>query len=110
MEKYVIRFIGYDASESLAKADGIITPSGIFEKFKSTSGYGGTRHWVECNKDLLAKREKEAFQNYKRGGWTAFLLRSVDNGNGKWEDTDLAKRFLNAFFKTVRSGDPNAHV
>ncbi len=109
---YVVRFIGYRSEESLEGADGIITPSGIFEKF-NTSGYsyGDNHTWVEWDKDHLAKREKEVFQNYKRGGWIAFLLRQVKNGAGKkWGDSDLAKEFLNTFFWNVECHGPNPHV
>jgi hypothetical protein len=64
---------------------------------------------VECDKDHLAKRIKEVFQNYKRGGWITFLLREVDNGHEKWADSDLAKEFLNTFWNVERH-DPNPHV
>lgn len=109
--KYLIRFIGYEAEQSLEDADGIIMPSGIFEDFKSSNSYGGSHSWVECDKDHLAKRIKEVFQNYKRGGWIAFLLREVNNGRyHDWTDSDLAKRLLNSFFYNVECHDPNPHV
>jgi hypothetical protein len=110
-EKYVIRFIGYNANQSLEDADGIIIPSGIFETRKSSNSYMGSSSWMVCNsKDHLAKREKEVFQNFRRGGWTALLLREVDNGHGEWANTDLAKSFLNGFFWNVKCHDPNPHV
>jgi hypothetical protein len=110
--KFLIRFVPYVSEESLERADGIITPSGIFESWKSSNSYMGRSSWPVCdNKDLLAKREKEVFQNFKRGGWTAFLLRDVENGDSRnWMDTDLAKRFLNPFFYRVECHDPNPHV
>jgi hypothetical protein len=95
---YIIRFIEYRANQSLEEADGIIMPSGIFEDFKSNRNIGGSSTWVECDKDHLARREKEVYQNFRRGGWSAFLLKAVYDGNGKWEDTDLAKLFLKEFF------------
>lgn len=97
--KYTVQFIGYSEEQSLEHADGIITPSGVFETFHNESYSCYVQ--VRCDKDHLAKREKEVFQNFKRGGWIAFLLRSVDNNSGKWDDTDLAKRFLNSFFYNV---------
>jgi hypothetical protein len=101
--KFSIRFVTYASEESLEPADGIITPSGIFETWETSNSYMGSSSWLVCtNKDHLAKREKEVFQNFKRGGWTAFLLRGVDNGDRKnWTGTDLAKRFLNPFFYDV---------
>lgn len=110
-KNYIIRFLGYAVEQSLEEADGIILPSGIFEEFKSESGYGGTSRWVECDTDHLAKREKEVFQNFNKGGWTAFLLRSVNNGRAnEWQNEDLAKRFLNAFFWNIKRHDANPHV
>jgi hypothetical protein len=109
--KYLIQFVQHTAEQSLEEADGIITPSGIFETLKTSNSYMGSSSWLVCDsKDHLAKREKEIFQNFKRGGWTAFLLRSVDNGGKDWMLTDLAKRFLNPFFYSVECHDPNPHV
>jgi hypothetical protein len=71
--KYVVRFIGYRAEQSLDEADGIIMPSGIFEQFKTSNSYYDSHTYVTCDKDHLAKREKEAFQNFKRGGRTYYL-------------------------------------
>jgi hypothetical protein len=93
-EHYVIHFVGHRATQSLEHADGVIMPSGIFEKIESSCGMGRTSTWIEFDKDHLAKREKEVYQNLKRGGWTAFLLQQVDNFHGKYNDTDLAKWFL----------------
>ena len=109
--KYVVRFIGFRAEQSLEDADGIIVPSGIFEEFKEGGTYYDSRTYVVCDKDHLAKRTKEIFQNYKRGGWIAFLLRAVNNGRySDYKDSDLAKNLLNAFFATVECHDPNPYV
>lgn len=106
-EEFVIRFVTFNEAQTLEEADGVIVPSGIFER--EVSSYGGAA-WLVCRDvDHLAKREKEIFQNFKRGGWIAFLLREIDNEKGK-ADIDLAKRFLNPFFYEVKCHDPNPHV
>ena len=47
----------------------------------------------------------------KAGAWAAFLLGDVWNGyENQWCDTDLAKKYLNAFFGAVESIDPEPHV
>src|SRR3989442_1296892 len=108
LPKLLIRFVPYASEESLESADGIITPSGIFEEWESSNSYRGSSSWLVCkNKDHMAK----VFQNFNRGGWIAFLLRSVNNGNRRdWMDTDLAKRLLNPFFYEVACHDPNPHI
>src|SRR5215510_8536724 len=68
-----IRFLGYSAQESLAEADAVILPSGIFERWETGQGYGASPR-VECDKDHMALREKQIYQSFKKGGWIAFLL------------------------------------
>jgi hypothetical protein len=109
-ENYAVRFLDLRANQSLEKADGLVLPSGIFETTKVTRDYDGSSIRFECDNDYLAKREKEVMHNLRRGGWTAFLLRSVDNGSGRFENSDLAKRFLNMAFCSVESHDPNPHM
>lgn len=111
-ENHIIHFVEYRSEQSLEKADGIIMPSGIFEQFKTRESYQGNYTVVDYDKDLLAKRQKEVLQNSKRGGWVAFLIRTVDNGdrNRDWSQSDLAKRFLNEFFYEVLCHDPNPNV
>lgn len=108
--KYSVRFIGFNADQNLEGADGIIIPSGIFENFGTRDGIYEKHMYVMCDKDHLAKRTKEVFQNHKRGGWIAFLLKEINNGNGRWMESDLAKQFLNIFFNNVECHDPNPHV
>jgi hypothetical protein len=109
-DDYVIRFLGYTAEQSLAEADGVIVPSGIFEQIKARTNYGGHHRWVECDKDHLAKREKQVVQLFNKGGWAAFLLRRIETGSSDWDNSDLAKRFLTGFFRDVECHDPNPHV
>jgi hypothetical protein len=114
-DTYTIRFLGYGAEQSLTDAQGVIVPSGIFERIKSNAGlYGGDHRWVEWDKDTLAKREKQVFQNFKNDCWSVFLLRGVQNGpwrgSAKWKESDLAKRLLNAFFNNVVCHDPDPHI
>jgi len=111
-DNYTIRFLAYTTEQSLAEADGVIVPSGIFEQIKTSRSYSysGPPRWVECDKDHLAKREKQVFQLFKKGGWTAFLLRRVETGSSEWDNSDLAKRFLTGFFDNVECHDPNPHV
>jgi hypothetical protein len=100
-----LRYVSYRADDSLADAEGVIIPSGIFE-----SAYGG-RDWLTGDKDQIALREKQLFQLFERGGWVAFLLGKVDNGpSGEWSDTDLAKGLLNPLFKAVIAHEPNPHT
>ena len=107
---YLIRFVGYEAKESLEDADGIITPSGIFERFQTSSSFYDSHTYVDCDKDHLAKRTKETMQHCRQGGWIAFLLRSVNMDRENWRDTDLAKRFLSSFFYQTECHDPNPYV
>jgi len=68
-KNHIIRFLGYAAEESLEPADGIIMPSGIFEELHSDRDYMQYSHRsVTYDHDHLARREKQVFQNYKRGG------------------------------------------
>lgn len=108
--KYQIRFVGYESTESLEDADGIITPSGIFEKFETHHSYGGGYTTVDCDKDHLAKRTKEAVQLCRQGGWIVFLLRRVNMERENWRNTDLSKQFLSSFFYQTECHDPNPHV
>jgi hypothetical protein len=107
---YVIHFIPHGSPQSLEEADGIVTLSGIFERFSFTDGMGRTSVWVQCDKDHLARREKEVTHTIQGGGWIAFLLRQVDNVDGRFEDTDLAKKYLNEIFTIVEAGEPIAHI
>jgi hypothetical protein len=108
--KFIIRFLEYNAEESLENANGIITPSGIFEKFETTDNYYDSHTYVKCDKDQLAKRTKEVIQNCQNSGWIAFLVQKVNMDRSDWRDTDLCKRFLNSFFYQIEYHDPNPYV
>ena len=109
---YTVKFLGYESDSSLEDADGLVIPSGIFEEFKSESDAWGDKHLaVRFDKALLASREKELFNAFKKGTWTAFLLRAVNNGQyDNWTNTDLAKKFLNMFAENITKHDPNPYV
>jgi hypothetical protein len=109
---FILRFIGYEAECSLEEADGLVIPSGIFEKiYWPKDFYGPSEQQIQYDVDLLAVREKQLFNAFKRGVWTAFLLQEVNNGKfNDWTDTDLAKKFLNSIATNVRHHEPNAYV
>ncbi|HTD67925.1 MAG TPA: hypothetical protein VK846_15480 [Candidatus Limnocylindria bacterium] len=108
----IIRFIGVQSDIDLQDADGLIIPSGLFEKFRKEHNPLGESYWVvECARDEMARREKQMNLARKNGAWVAFLLQDVDNGReNRWSDTDLAKRYVNVFFKNVVAVDPDPHV
>jgi hypothetical protein len=109
---YTIEFLGYESDSSLEEANGLVIPSGIFEEFYwERDGWGDKRLNVRFDQALLASREKQLFNAFKKGIWTAFLLRAVNNGQyNNWTETDLAKKFLNIFAEHVTNYAPNPYV
>ncbi len=112
-DDFIVRFIAYESDLSLDSADGLVIPSGIFEQYhrvKDIFGEPAGRD-VRYDKALLAAREKQLFNAFQRGIWTAFLLGAVDNGESEnWKETDLAKKFLNMFTDRVVTHDPVPYV
>jgi len=109
---YIVKFLSYESNSSFEEADGLVIPSGIFEEiYWKSDVWGGKQLAVRFDKALLASREKQLYNAFKNGVWTAFLLRGVNNGNyNNWTDTDLAKKFLNSFAENVTNHDPNPYV
>lgn len=111
-DEFILKFVGYSAECSLEEADALIIPSGIFEEFHPpTYPFGPSEPQVKYDSDLLAAREKQLFNAFKRGAWTAFLLQDVNNGDHEqWMETDLAKKFLNMFAEGILHHNPKPYV
>ncbi len=111
-KEFILKFLDFSEEASLDEADGLIIPSGIFEHiFTPRNFYGTSEPQVQYDPHLLAAREKQLYNAFKRGAWTAFLLQAVNNGGYQdWTGTDLAKKFLNIFATDVRLHKPNAYV
>lgn len=87
-----------DTSHSFEDFNGIIMPSGAFERInfaQETHSY---------NRDLILDRQRQAVNLLKSGGWLCFLVdRVYDEMNVGYghtrniNDTDLCKRFLNYY-------------
>ena len=96
-----IRFVGFTDPDSLDEAEGVIIPSGIFEKFEKRGGYGVVRYRAVVDLGLLMEREKHVRNLLKDGKWVCFLVGAIiDRPNEHSDDasdTDLCKRFLNSF-------------
>lgn len=107
-----VRFISYESEISFEDADGLIIPSGIFERFGTQDGFmNGPRRVVFSDEDRLAVRLKQLLNASKKGVWAAFLVGSVENGHERcWDDTDLAKRLLNMFCQEVVDHPPISFV
>jgi hypothetical protein len=54
-----IRFDKIDSPNKLDSYDGVLVPSGIFEKIKEEPNYLDTYYEVFCKRDLLLRRERE---------------------------------------------------
>src|SRR5437879_5573419 len=75
-----ITFVGYEGAESLAEADGLVIPSGIFETFgKYHDHFGLSARKVSFDEPLLVERERQLMNAFKKGSWICFLLGAVDN-------------------------------
>ena len=99
---YKLQFLPYKTERRLSEFDGVITFQRLYERFESKSNYMSA--WTEhsCDRDELDKREKEANILVKKGGFIVFFLHKPfwdhirENHISKdFQDTDLAKRFLN---------------
>ena len=93
-----IRFVKLQDCDKLDDADGVIVPSGIFERFKYSSSYGTRTCRVEVNRDLLMERERQILNLVKVGKWVCFLVTEVNDHPDSYSDafdTDLCKLALN---------------
>ena len=110
--RFILKFVGYESECSLAEADGLVIPSGIFEDLYVPKNFNVSSELkIRYDTDLLAAREKQLFNAFKRGTWTAFLIQKINNGEyANWTQTDLAKKFLNRFAKDVKYHKPNPYV
>ena len=97
-----LRFVPYESNSTLEDAAGLIIPSGVFEEITGEEDvFGISQRALRYAPDLLALREKQLINAYKRGAWVLFLLRRVDDGAGRRTDTDLTKKILNVFASAV---------
>ena len=107
-DKAHIEFISHNSNYTLDSADGVIIPSGIFEKFENKSDHWSNKIEVSFKQDLLLQRERELINLIKRGGWICCLVGEIvdevpyeDVGNSfgrmKCDSTDLVKKLLNSF-------------
>jgi hypothetical protein len=108
---YALRFLPYESTSTLDEADALIIPSGVFEEiYGEEDMFGYRQSGLRFAPDLLVLREKQLVNAFKRGAWIVFLLRRVDNGNGRWANTDLAKKILNMFARGVHPVERNAYL
>lgn len=103
-DNYEIHFNELNSSASLDWYDGLIIPSGIFEKIKDESTWEGTYYEVYCKRDMLLQRERQLINLLKKDSWVCCLvgkiIDEVPYGNcetKKCNDTDLIKKLLNSF-------------
>lgn len=111
-EQFIIRFIPYRSmADSLEGADGLLIPSGIFETFQTHSPEWQPYKMCHPDTHRIAEREKQVFNALRAGTWTCFLLRFLDNGtDGRWSNTDLAKKMANYMFGEVMGHNPTPHL
>ncbi len=103
-EKALINFVSMSETTSLDDAEGVIVPSGIFERFETEPNYAYHIVNVRCKADLMLQREREIINLLQNGGWACFLVqRIVDTapneyaGDKDCSATDLTKKFMNSF-------------
>jgi len=103
-DNYEIYFNELNSTASLDSYDGLIIPSGIFEKIKDESTWEGTYYEVDCKRDMLLQRERQLINLLKKDSWVCCLvgkiIDEVPYGNyetKKCNDTDLIKKLLNSF-------------
>ena len=59
IESAALRFIGFQSEVSLEDADGLIIPSGLFERYRDVHSIHGNRTVIDSDKSSLARREKQ---------------------------------------------------
>ncbi len=111
-EGFVLRYIPYAATVSLEQADGLVIPSGIFEKVEAFHDWTGAQGLhIEADTHGLAAREKQYINATQRGAWAVFLLGVVHNGTrSEYRETDLAKKVLNGVVQYVTPCKPEPAV
>lgn len=72
-DQYEIHFNDLKSPVAIDKYDGLIIPSGIFEKIKDESNYMDTYYEVYCKRDMLLQRERELINLFKKEGWVCCL-------------------------------------
>jgi len=83
--------------------DGVILPSGIFERHRIQPERDGERTLVDSETDLIQKTEKKIDAIWAKGGWVLILADAItDRVNESRSativnDTDLSKRLLNRY-------------
>jgi hypothetical protein len=102
--KALVEFISMSDKKSLDSANGIIIPSGIFEKFEIEPNMIYHIVKVRYHADLMLQREREIINMLQKGGWVCFLVRKIVdiapdgyNGDKNCNNTDLTKVFMNSF-------------
>jgi hypothetical protein len=102
-DNYEIHFNELNSTASLDSYDGLIIPSGIFEKIKDESTWEGTYYEVYCKRDMLLQRERELINLLKKDSWVCCLVGKIidevpyDYETKRCADTDLTKNLLNSF-------------
>jgi hypothetical protein len=105
-DEFAVRFLGYNSTEQFDRCDGLVIPSGIFERETDPETF-------ESDRNRLADCEKKLVHGMKREAWTCFLLTVLSNGlQGYYKDTDLAKKCANDLFQYVEPDPtaPNPHI
>lgn len=99
---FVLEFLPYRTDRRLSEFDGVITFQRLFEQYKPESNFMNSWTAHSYDRNELDKREKEADMLIKNGGFLAFLLHvpfrdhvHENMHSTEYNDTDLAKRFLN---------------
>lgn len=103
-DQYEIHFNDLKSPVAIDKYDGLIIPSGIFEKIKDESNYMDTYYEVYCKRDMLLQRERELINLFKKEGWVCCLVGQIIDkvpygsfDTKRCTDTDLTKNLLNSF-------------
>jgi hypothetical protein len=103
-DKAIVKFVSMGESTSLDEAEGVVIPSGIFEKFEQQPNYPYYIEDVRCKTDLMLQREREIVNLLQNGGWVCFLVRKIVDtarneyaGDKDCSTTDLTKKFMNSF-------------
>ena len=103
-DQYEIHFNDLNSPIAIDQYDGLIIPSGIFERIKDESTYMGTYYEVYCKRDMLLQRERELINLFKKEAWVCCLVGQIidevpygDYETKRCVDTDLTKKLLNSF-------------
>ncbi|MDB4977921.1 MAG: hypothetical protein JWM56_107 [Candidatus Peribacteria bacterium] len=121
-----IHFINFfDSADYYKNANGVIIPSGIFDKIEQRGdGYGHVYSTITCKDyDMVYEKEKQLLNHLKDGGWICFLVTDTiidsytityayghNSAIKSCNDTDLCKRLLNIYGISRKSIDVNTQV